>query len=173
MASSSVYYQSCSTKFRLERDSDEECNEPLSKKRNTVSGRNFDIKQEDAFLKAANFLKENDEEQLTIQDLVLQMGQLCENLFSFKLMKRRLLDYFGERAIIAEMKGKPNIIALRSTASNILQKFYSLPNPEDPELQKLRAIETAAKLIQTDIKAVETRKDIYPSAEDIPTPEKC
>ena len=86
MASSSEYHQSCSTKFRLGRDSDEECNEPLSKKRNTVSGRNFDIKQEDAFLKAANFLKENDEEQLTIQDLVLQMGQLCGNPFSFKLM---------------------------------------------------------------------------------------
>ena len=71
------------------------------------------------------------------------------------------------------MKGKPNKIFLRNTASNILQKFYSLPKPEDPELQKLRVIETAAKLIQTDIKAVETRKDIYPSAEDISTPEKC
>ena len=101
------------------------------------------------------------------------MGQLCENPFSLKHMKRRLLDYFGKRVIITEMKGKPNIITLRSTASNILQKFYSLPKPEDPEQQKLRVIETAAKLIQTDIKTVETRKDIYPSAEDISTPEKC
>ena len=70
------------------------------------------------------------------------------------------------------MKGKPNIITLRSTASNIIQKFYSLPKAENPKLQKLRVIETAAKLIQTDIKAVETRKTIYPSAEDISTPVK-
>ena len=130
MASNSVYHQSCSTKFRLGRDSDEDCYEPPAKKRNTVSGRNFDIKREDAFLQAVNYLKENDEEQLTIQDLVLKMGLLCVNPFSLKHMKRRLLDYFGEKVIITEMKGKPNIITLRSTASNILQKFYSLPKPK-------------------------------------------
>ena len=62
MASNSVYHQSCSTKFRLGRDTDEDFNEPPAKKRNTVSGRNFDIKREDAFLQAVNYLKENDEE---------------------------------------------------------------------------------------------------------------
>ena len=72
------------------------------------------------------------------------------------------------------MKGKPNIITLRSIASYIFQKCYSLPKPEGHEIQKLRVIETAVKLIQIDIKAepVETRKDIHPSAEDILTSEK-
>ena len=65
------------------------------------------------------------------------------------------------------MKEKPNIFTLRSIACNIFQKCYSLPKPEGHEIQKLRVIENAAKLIQTDIKAVETRKDIHPSAEDI------
>ena len=55
---------------------------------------------------------------------------------------------------------------LGSIAFNIFQKCYSLPKPEDHEIQKLRVIETAAKLIQTDIKEVETKKDIHPSAED-------
>ena len=90
-----------------------------------------------------------------------KMGQFCENPFSFKHMKRRSLDYFGERVIITEMKG-----ILRSITSNIFQKCYSLPIPEDHEIQKLRVFETAAKLIQTGIQAVETRKDIHPSAED-------
>ena len=75
------------------------------------------------------------------------MGKLSENPLSFKHMKRRLPDYFGENVIITETKDKPNIITLRSTASNILQKFYSLPKPEDPEIPKLRAKETAAKQI--------------------------
>ena len=88
------------------------------------------------------------------------MDQLCESSFSFKHMKRRLLDYFGERVIITEMRGQLNIITLRSMASNIFQKCNSLPKPKGYELQKLRVIETAAKLIETDkcIKAVETRK---------------
>ena len=51
-------------------------------------------------------------------------------------MKMRLLDHCGDRVIISEVKGKPNIITLRSTASNILKKFYSLPYSEDPDIQK-------------------------------------
>ena len=68
---------------------------------------------------------------------------------------------------ITEMKEKPNIITLRRIACNIFLKCYSLPKPEGHEIQKLRVIETAAKLIQTDIKAEETRKDIHPSALDV------
>ena len=82
--------------------------------------------------------------------------------FSFKHMIRKLLDYFGERVIITEMKRKLIIITLRSMASYIFQKCYSLPKSESHELQKLRVIETAAKLIETDIKAVETRKIYTP-----------
>ena len=69
MASNCVYHQSCSTKFRLGKDPNENCYEPPVKKRNTESGRKFDIKREDAFLQAVNYLKENDEEQLIIQDV--------------------------------------------------------------------------------------------------------
>ena len=65
------------------------------------------------------------------------------------------------------MKGKPSIIILRSIASNVFQKCYSVPKLEGNEIQMLRVIETAAMLIQTDIKAVETRKNKHSSAEDI------
>ena len=47
------------------------------------------IKREDAFLQAVNYLLEHDEEQRTIHDLRTKIGQLCENPFSFKPMKRR------------------------------------------------------------------------------------
>ena len=86
-------------------------------------------------------------------------------------MNRRLLDHYGERVIITKVKGNPNIITLRTTASNILKNSYSLPRSEDPKIQKLRVIETATKIIKTDIKAVETGKDVYHSAEAISTPE--
>ena len=96
MTSNSVYHKCCSIEFRLGKYPGEECYEPLSKNRKTASGQMLDIKREDAFLQAVNYLLENDEEQLTIHDLITQMDQLCENPFSFKHMKRRLLDYFGE-----------------------------------------------------------------------------
>ena len=56
------------------------------------------------------------------------------------------------------MKEKRNMITLRSIACSIFQKCYSLPKPEGHEIQKFRVIETAAKLIETDPKVVETRK---------------
>ena len=35
------------------------------------------------------------------------------------MQKRRLLDHYGESVIITVKKGKPNIITLGSTATNI------------------------------------------------------
>ena len=99
----------------------------------------FDIKREDAFLQAVNYLLKNDEEQLTIHDLITKMGQLCKNLFSFKPMKRWLLDYVGESYIYWNEE-EAIIITLRSISSNIFQKCHSLPKPEGHEIQKLRVI---------------------------------
>ena len=56
-------------------------------------------------LQAIFFLQENVEEELKIQDSITKKGQLCKNPFSFRHMKRRSLDYFGERVIVTEMKG--------------------------------------------------------------------
>ena len=39
----------------------------IAMKRNTVSSKSFDMKGDDVFLQAVNYLWENSEEQLTIQ----------------------------------------------------------------------------------------------------------
>ena len=57
---------------------------------------------------------------------MLKMCQRCVNPFSFKHMKRGLLDRSGG------MKCKPNIITFRSTASYIVKKFHSLRKTEYP-----------------------------------------
>ena len=87
-------------------------------KRNKVSGWIIDIKREDAFLQAVNYLQEK-------VQFKIEKCQLCKTPFSFKHMKKRLLNHYSERAIITEVKGKPNKITLRSTASYILKDFYS------------------------------------------------
>ena len=61
IASNSVCHQCCSIEFRLGKYPDEDCYEPLANKRKTVSGQMFDMKREDDFLPAVNYLQENDE----------------------------------------------------------------------------------------------------------------
>ena len=68
MVSNSVYRQCYSIEFRLGKNPDENCYQTLANKRKTVSGQMFDIKREDSFLQALNYLQENDKEQLAIQD---------------------------------------------------------------------------------------------------------
>ena len=58
MASNSVCHKCCSIEFRLGKHPEEDCYEPLSKNRKSVSGQMFDIKREYAFLQAVNYLLE-------------------------------------------------------------------------------------------------------------------
>lgn len=61
----------------------------------------------------------------------------------------------------------------RPTSRNVLHCFYSVPKHDNPEQEKIRIIETAAKLIKSDIKCLSPQGATYPTAGDISTPEKC
>ena len=65
------------------------------------------------------------------------------------------------------------MVTFRSTASKLLHNLYSLPKSEDPEIEKRKIIDTAAKLLKSDIKSVPTSKDIFPTSGDISAPQKC
>ena len=39
-------------------------------------------------------------------------------------MKTKPLEYFGDKIIITDINGKPNIVTFRTTATAILQKFH-------------------------------------------------
>ena len=62
-------------------------------------GRPQDKERTDAFLKVASFLEENDDEQITIQDLI---GRMEDNLadsehdaYSYKYMQQKVQEHFG------------------------------------------------------------------------------
>jgi len=140
----------------------------------TKLGRPQDEERFNAFLEVANFLEENDNEQITINDLVSRMennlkGSECQ-AYGYTQMKFKLKEQFGDRIIHTEINGKPNVVTFRSTAKAILQDFYS-HRKADPETEKKRIIETAAKLIKNDIKSVETYHDVYPDCESLKSEE--
>jgi len=170
IASDCVYHQRCSVNFRTDREKDADDGPPAKREK---TGRSVDISREDAFLQAVNYFEENDEEQLTVRNLVEKMGEFSEEPFSVKHTKRRLQEYFGDKIIFSEINGTPNIVTARSTASKILQYFYNLPKEDDIEKQKRQIIETAVRLIQSDIKSKDANKDIYPTSTDMSTVQNC
>ena len=154
-AADAVYHQACSVNFRTMKQmpADHQTSETEVKK--SKLGRPQDTERVHAFLEVANFLEENDDEQITINDLVSRMENNLKGseiqAYSYTHMKSKLKEHFGNRIIQTEINGKPNVVTFRSTAKAILQDFYA-HRKADPETEKKRIIETAAKLIKDDIK---------------------
>lgn len=70
-------------------------------------------------------------------------------------MKLKLQELFGDRIIHTEINGKSNVVTFRNKAEAVLHDFYS-HQKADPDAEKRTIVETAAKLIRDDIKAVKT-----------------
>ncbi|MES9884095.1 MAG: hypothetical protein ABW185_24890, partial [Sedimenticola sp.] len=167
-AADSVYHQSCSVNFRTGKQIPHKFlphAKPSSKR--IKLGRPRDLVQAEAFLKVIKYLEENDEEQLTIGDLIQQMASYLSDTdsepYCFKYMKEQILKQFGEKIIITEVNGTPNVVTFWSTASTILNDFHSNQKQESAEDEKLRIIQTAAKLMKNDMKSQVQQSDVYPS----------
>uniref|UniRef100_UPI00358E9E7E uncharacterized protein n=1 Tax=Myxine glutinosa TaxID=7769 RepID=UPI00358E9E7E len=122
------------------------------------------------------YLEENDDEQITIVDLIKKMetcllGSAFEP-YCFTHMKSKLLEHFGEKIIISELDGKPNV-AFRSTDDAILHEFYQEQRKDDSDTEIMRIIRTAAKLIKKDIRSVDTSRDTYPTGEEMSSTEEA
>jgi len=143
-----VYHRVCSVNFRTMKRipvaHEHEDNAPKKVK----LGRPQEKQRADAFLEAVRFFEENDDEQITINDLILQMEKNLGNselsAYSFPHMQQKLKEHFGEKIILAEINGKPNVVTFRNTANAVLHDFYS-HRDFDPEKEKTRIIEAAAK----------------------------
>ena len=140
------------------------------------SGRTQDEEKTDAFVKVAKFLQENDDEQITVGDLIALMSDYmadCESTaYGHTHMKAKLLEHFGDQILITEINGKANVVTFRSTAETILQEFHA-HQKDHPEQEKMYIIQAAAKLTKNDIKLVETSTEHYPPVAEIKTEERC
>lgn len=172
-AADAVYHQPCSVSFRTGKNipkmfATEEATCSIAKK--VKLGRPSDKIRTDAFLKVTHYLKENDNEQITVNDLSDKMAEYLEDVsihpYSHIHMKKQLMEHFGDDIIITEINGKPNVVTFRNTAESVLQNFHD-KQKDDPGQEKLHIIEAAAKLIQNDIKSVETLNDYYPQTDKL------
>ena len=111
--------------------------------------------QEAAFLEIAKYLKENDEEQITLTDLTNMMGKICSDATSVEgysniCMKKRLIEHFKDEISITNID------------------FYGRSNiaTDDIEQQKYCIIEATARIIKNDIKCLPPDNS-YPSLEEL------
>jgi hypothetical protein len=163
VAADAVYHTDCKTRFLSNKRPREESETPKAK-----HGRPKNEQMADTFEKIACFLEENDDEQVTVNDLIKKMKEISgENIaYSHLKMVQELQKRFGEDLIIAQVDGKANVVTCTKTPSSILHSFYAKQS-SDEEAQKVHILKTAAELIKSDIKSVAASRDIYPSQDDI------
>ena len=171
-AADAVYHQACSVNFRTTKQIPQRY---LSQHDNSGKrvklGRPHDAKQTEAFMEVIRFLEKNDEEQTTISDLIHRMAECLADTdsepYGFTYMKEQIKQQFGNRIVITEVNGKTNVVTFWSNAATILQDFHSHQKQESPEAEKIRIIQTAAKLIKSDIKSLAQEKNLYPKYEEM------
>ena len=150
-AADAMYHETCSVNFRTGKQIPKVfvTEEPAHKKKRL--GRPQDEDKMDAFLRVAKFLQDNDDEQITVNDLIDLMNDFMANseskAYGHTHMKARLKEHFGDQILITEINGKSNVVTFRSTAETILQEFHVRQN-DNPEEEKKHIIKAAAQLIK-------------------------
>lgn len=128
-AADAVYHHQCSVNFRTGKQI------PVSKDLKTGTekskrGRPQDTEKTSAFQKVIRYVEENDNEQLTVNDLREKMKSFLDSEsepYSCRFLKAKLIEHFGENIIISGRQGKECVLTLRKTASSILHDFYYNP----------------------------------------------
>ena len=160
-AADAVYHQTCSVNFRTGKQM------PMAQLASTEDskrpklGRPQIDERAVAFLEVARYLEENDDEQITIDHLIDLMEQKLANTaheaYGYTHMKKRLQEHFGERIILTEINGKPNVVTFRTTARAVLHEYYKQQQQEENTTEeKMKLVQAAAKLIKEDIKPMKS-----------------
>lgn len=174
-AADAVYHNICNVNFRTGKQIPIVFRKTDQGTSSKACGRPKNTKKVEAFEAVADYLEKNDDEQVTISDLVNKMRDHLVNTniqpYTNKHMKEELKTHFGNRIVITEVGGKQNVVTFQTTAANILQSFHE-KNAHDIGDEKTNIIETAAKLIKQDIKAIVQGKDEYPTTDDL-VPDKA
>lgn len=165
-AADSLYHRSCDIHFRTNRGIPMHHRGGSTEKKPRKVGRPKDTDQEQAFVRMCAFFEDNDDEQLTVTDLATKMTEyLVEGdsvAYGNQYLKSKLEKHYGDSIFIAEGEGLYDIVTFREKTSSILRDYFSTQE-NDEEAQKRAIIETAAKLIKSDIKSmIPSSTDEYP-----------
>ena len=132
-------------------------------------GRHADSEKSGAFDAACEWLEnECDSCLLTLDELLHKMSAFgWKDQYSKKSLKQKLRDRYGEHIVFAEISGKRNVICFRDMCSFILSEQWYKERKRDIQDEKLRVIQTAAKLIAAEIREVTYDMKSYPTVDQL------
>ncbi|KXJ06661.1 hypothetical protein AC249_AIPGENE6377 [Exaiptasia diaphana] len=178
-AADAVYHSQCCVNFRTGKQIPRQHTSTPTEnpaKRARHAGRPKNNLRTDAFLKVIEWLKSNDDEQTTVNDLCVKMKEYLEETeeaYSSVYMKSKLIEHLGERILITTIEGKSNVVTFQRTAASIINEFYYMPKQADVQTEKERIVAAAAQLIKSEIKDLQVAQGTYPSPEDMKSIDKA
>lgn len=169
-AAEARYHQICSITFRKGDSIPVRYRHEEYEEVSTSMGRPNDTVKQEAFVRLCEWLEENSEDSTSVQELVKKMQVFLPEgtePYSPRHLQKKLIGWFGNDITISCKEGKPNIVTFGKTAADIILDYHKQTRIEDPNQEKFRIIESAAKLIKSEINLLCDNMDFYPSASDI------
>lgn len=178
-AADAVYHNQCSINFRTGKQIPRQYlgNQDENPPKRQRSGRPHNARKADAFRKVTQFLEENEDDMITVNDLCQKMEEFLEGseeAYSAIHMRKKLEEHFGSQIIITTTAKKSgNVVTFKRSMASIIQEFHStLKKGESPEEEKKNIVETAAQLLKSEIKGIDAKGDTYPSSEEMASTER-
>ena len=120
---------------------------------------------------AFDYLEENDDETITLQELHQHMfrssGLDEEDVYTQVQLKRELEKHYGSRVTITTVRQLPNVVTLTSNLKSIIQEAHDRAREMNELSDMDRLIESVAKYIRTEIKSMEHHDNKYPTTADM------
>ena len=108
-----VYHHLCSNNFWTNKQTPAAYQSETHPAKKLKLGRPQPQERTDAFLEVISYLERNDDEQITVSDLIRRMEDNLSGshhmAYGAQHMKNKLQDVYGDRMIITEINGKPNV----------------------------------------------------------------
>lgn len=76
-----------------------------------------------------------------------------EESYSEKHLKRKLQSVYGESIVITQQVGRNNVFCFTEKAHEILNEAWYIEKKSDDTEEKMRIVETAARIILADIRS--------------------
>ena len=105
----------------------------------------------------------------TVKELNEKMIDLADfpTVYTTKWLKRKIIEKYDQHVFFAEMKGRSDMICLKNFADLIVNNAWYEMREKDLKKESESIINTAAKLILSDIRSINLESDIYPLENEI------
>ena len=118
---------------------------------------------------------EQEAECYTVKQLHQKMIEITDSptVCTAKWLKKTLIEKYNDHVFFGEMKGKSGVVCLKSLADLIVDSSWYEKREKGLAKESERIINTAAKLILSDIGSMNLESDIYSTENEISDIKTC